>query len=577
LALLISCVLFCCGLLVQTLLVSHLEQAGRASLMQVVLYQIIWAVLIWTLSFWLISLPASGRKFWISIVVMTIGFCALEWVSLPRKLWSLKPDFTFYLPIFVFGLPLLAAFLLSAWKQLTKITHGKVDCAAKGIVIGLLLVLAYFYYQGALEHSHTINVSTTFSDQNAYMSLIKISRERNFHYTGDQNRMPGYPFLQALFYNSKMSDQELFEQGKHVNIILSLILLVFLFLIFLKFLSFYQAALLLVIVAFSLYIFKAPYIQTEISFYFISFLSFVMMIRMLLKQHWLLGLATGMVVGLAYLTKGTILPSLALFATIYLLQELIALAKHLKAKDRPGLRQSIQRLIGLALVLLAFWVVIYPYASQMKKRFGNYFYNVNTTVYIWYDEIEQAYRGEAKYHFAEQPPQNIPPDQVPNLRRYFREHSFQQVFDRLWIGVQSEMGKIGSQYSLTNYHLDYLLIFFLAILLDWKNSLRTAKKYPYVIAFTLLFFLGYEAAFAWYTPIASGRRFTYGLYIPFLFSIFAAINELGRSQISDPPRENTLINLPRYFTTSNLIIALTLVYNIWVIITASLFFDRYGS
>jgi hypothetical protein len=61
----------------------------------------------------------------------------------------------------------------------------------------------------------------------------------------------------------------------------------------------------------------------------------------------------------------------------------------------------------------------------------------------------------------------------------------------------------------------------------------------------------------------------YGFYLPLLFSIFAAINELGRSQISDLPRENTLINLPRYFTTAILIIALTLVYNIWVIMTAS--------
>ena len=577
LALFISCLLFCSGLFVQALILPRLEQAYEARHSQVVLYQLIWAVLVWAGSFWLIALPAGERKFWILILAMAAGFCALEWFSLPRKLWSLKADLTFYLPIFIFGLPLFAAFSLYAWKYLMKLTHGKVDWVAKGTLSGLLVLFAVLYYRGALEHSRTININTTFSDQNAYMNIIKTMRERNFHYTGDQNRMPGYPFLQALFYNSKMSDQELFEQGKRVNILLSLVLLFFLFLIFLKVLSYYQATLLLVIVAFSLYIFKAPYIQAEISFYFISFLSFVLMIQMLLKPHWLLGIATGVVVGLAYLTKGTILPAMALFAGIYLLKEIVALSQNLKAKDRSGGSQIGRRLIGLVLALLAFWVVIYPYASQMKQRFGNYFYNVNTTIYIWYDEMEQAYVGEAKYHFTEQPPQNIPADQVPGLRKYFREHTLQQAFDRFWVGVQSELGKIGWQFSITNYHLDYFMIFLLAIVLDLKNTLRTVKKYPYVIALALLFFLGYEAAFAWYTPIASGRRFTYGLYLPFLFSVFTAVNALGKNQILDQPREKAPISLPRFFTAANLIISFTLVYNIWVILTASLFYDRYGS
>lgn len=574
----LSVLFFSLGLAIQTTLLARLTTAAFTTTRSVAfLNQCIWVMIIWPLCFRLVTLPRSEQLLWMMVLIMTFGVWIIAWAMLPRKLSHLQPVLAFYTPIIIFGAPLLAGSLMFGWNFLLRVTQRKIDWIAKGVTLGALVVLAFFYYQGALKHAQTVNISTTFSDQNAYISIIKTARERNFHYTGDQNRMPGYPFLQAFFYKPQMSDTQLFEQGKRLNIILSLALMIFLFLIFLRYLSFFQATLLLLIVSFSLYVFKAPYIQTEISFYFISFLSFVLMIQMIIKPGWLLALATGFVAGLGYLTKGTILPSVLLFVGIFSIKELADFVKMARSKDQASLHQSARHFGDLALVMMVFIVVIFPYISQMKQRFGSYFYNVNTAVYIWYDEMEQAYQGEARYHFADGVPTDLPVDQIPSLQKYIREHTFQQAFNRLANGMYGVLRMIGWQFSVLNYQMAYAWIFLLALLADYKNSLRTAKKYPYVIAFTVLFFLGYLTAFAWYNPIASGRRFVYGLYIPFLFSVFAAINTLSRQQTLFAPDGKATLCVRRFFTISNLTIAFLLFYDIWVVLTASLFFDRYGS
>jgi hypothetical protein len=98
------------------------------------------------------------------------------------------------------------------------------------------------------------------------------------------------------------------------------------------------------------------------------------------------------------------------------------------------------------------------------------------------------------------------------------------------------------------------------------------RKFPYTVLFSLLYFTGYLAAFIWYSPISPERRFTYGLYIPWMFSIFIAIEELSRNQ----PHEGWT-NLTEFARASNLVMALTLIINIPLVLAERMFFDRYGS
>jgi hypothetical protein len=282
-------------------------------------------------------------------------------------------------------------------------------------------------------------------------------------------------------------------------------------------------------------------------------------------------------VGLSYLTKGTILPSLILFATLYGAKLVIFTAREIKRRDSTHLREATKQLGYLIILLAVFTITISPYIREMKRRFGQYFYNVNTTFYIWFDSYDQAMAEEEKHHFTEQWPIYENEDQIPSMRKYLSEHTPQQIIERFRIGAVMQLKNIYIQYSVANYPLSYLLIFLGAILINVKNSIRTARDYPYLVLFTVLYFLGYLVAFSWYAPIAGGRRFIFGLYIPFLMGIFISINELSRKQSITYGNRGNQVNLERFFTTANIFIALTLIYNIWLVLTELMFYSRFGS
>ena len=57
-----------------------------------------------------------------------------------------------------------------------------------------------------------------------------------------------------------------------------------------------------------------------------------------------------------------------------------------------------RKLIAALLVVSAvFLAVLSPYLRTNKRVFGHYFYNVNTTFYMWYDDWPQASVGTIKH------------------------------------------------------------------------------------------------------------------------------------------------------------------------------------
>jgi MFS family permease len=490
----------------------------------------------------------------------------------------MQPGILQYSPIIIVSLPLIALFLMSFWKWLRVKTHDNVIWVVQGLLILSLVILAIIYYQGATKHADQVNIDSTVSDQSAYMRFIKEARRLDFNYTGDHNRMPLYPFLQALFYNPNMSEQELFEQGKQYNLVLSILLLVCLFIVLFWLFGFFRSYLFILIISFSLFIFKAVYVQAEILYYSLSALSFILLLMMLTRPTWLRSIATGIIVGLAYLTKGTILSSLPLFAVLYGVQLVLFGVQEKINHNKERLITFTQRTAYLLVVLVFFALVISPYAQALKLRFGHYFYNVNTTFYIWFDDWQMAIEEEAKHNFVNQWPSHLTDDELPNLRNYLREHSSQQIVDRFVSGFEGQFRNIFDKpFSVTNYWTSYLLILLMGILINLDNFRKFAKKNAIPLMFTILYFTGYLIAFAWYCPIACGRRFPFALYIPFLIAAFLAINELAKNQNRESGKVENQINLTRFFTASNVIVAITLIFNIWLVTNNVLFFDFFGS
>lgn len=571
---LISSLCFGAGILLQSILQNHMEQPLPVSLRVQYAFVIICVIF----SITLIRKQKSDSYLLLLLVALMTALFVIQWFVVPHKLRRLLPTLLLYAPIIIVSLPLIALFLMDLWKWLREKTHDKVIWIVQGLMIVSLIFLAITYYQAARNHSDEINIDLTVSDQSAYMRFIKEARRLDFNYTGDHNRMPLYPFIQALFYSPDMDDLELFELGKQYNLILSIVLLVCLFIVLFWLFGFFRSYLFILIIAFSLFIFKAVYVQAEILYYSLSALSFVLLLMMLTRPTWLRSIATGIIVGLAYLTKGTILSSLPLFAVLYGVQ-LVLFGVHEKINhNKERLITFTQRAAYLLVVLVLFALVIFPYAQALKLRFGHYFYNVNTTFYIWFDDWQMAIEEEAKHNFVNQWPSHLTDDELPNLRNYLREHSSQQIVDRFVSGFSGQFRNIFDKpFSVTNYWISYLIILMMGILINIDNFRMFVKSNWVTLLFVILYFAGYLIAFAWYCPIACGRRFTYALYIPFLIVIFLVMRELVKNQIRDSGKVENKIDLAKYFSASHVIVAISLVFNIWLVTNNVLFIDAYGS
>jgi hypothetical protein len=533
-------------------------------------------VFLWAAHF--IARPRKERPTWALLLLLVALLAYIQWWAYPNKYWRAMSLVALFTPLAVYAIALLAQLVFSLWDRLRLAQQARWRTILPIGAILVLLALAIPYYTVAVIHSRTLNYAPIFTDQGEYLKFAETARLRNFNYTGDQNRMPLYPFLQGLFYQPGMGDQAFFDQGKLRNIFLSLALQALMYLIFRRYLGSWIGPLLTGIIAFSLYIFKAPYFQSEILYYFLAFLGFLLALEMLAHPSLKLGIATGIIFGLAHLTKASVLPGLVLFGVLFALKYLIQLLRKLKggALSLENLAPLGRQLLAGVLVFVFFILVIFPYINAMKQRFGHYFYNVNTTFYVWFDTNPQAFQAEAKYHFAEQWPSQLPPDQIPSLRNYLRQHTLAQIEQRFFTGLSEQIDNVLSPFSVTNYQLSYLVILCLVFLADLRNSLRLVGSHPYRVAFSLLYFLGYLAAFAWYSPIAPERRFLYGLYIPFMFALFCALETmtLPRENSQDHPRR---IDLRLFLNAAHFVIFLSLVANVWLVLTERMFFDRFGA
>jgi len=100
------------------------------------------------------------------------------------------------------------------------------------LLVGLIIVIMSVYGYGAVQQLEKVNTDMGGIDQGAYLHFTQKVSESGFTFTGGRNRMPAYPFLQALFLQSGMNEEASFLRGKYVNLVLSIILLAVIALIF---------------------------------------------------------------------------------------------------------------------------------------------------------------------------------------------------------------------------------------------------------------------------------------------------------------------------------------------------------
>jgi len=378
-----------------------------------------------------------------------------------------------------------------------------------GTLLAVVIVLAVY---GLEAHARREAVPTPamHSDQAAYLAYARQMRESGYTFAGTRNRMPVFPFLLSLVYRPGMDDAAFLERAQSLNINLSILLLALLFFIFRKFFPSYQAVALLVITAFGVFLYRAPIVQAEPLFYFLSFCAFVLLVRLLIAPRWRLSIFAGTTVGLAYLTKASMLPTLPIWIAIFVVQMISQL------RGDNGMR-TLARDFGLLLLVLAsFAVVVFPYIQTSKRLFGHYFYNVNSTFYMWCDSWPQAVAFAEIYNDPERRRQ-LAPNQIPSAAKYWREHSLAQSAQRLGNGLATMVTRSA---KLTGYY-KFVLVFALAgvfALRRRESVIPFVKERAFAATFFILFMAVYVLLYAWYGAIITDSRFILSLFLPFIFA-----------------------------------------------------------
>ena len=181
----------------------------------------------------------------------------------------------------------------------------------------------------------------------------------------------------------------------------------------------------------------------------------------------------------------------------------------------------------LLLVLALFALVVFPYISASHDRFGRYFYNVNSTFFMWCDDWAEASNLAERYDLQAGFP-DAPVEQLPGPARYWRTHTIGQIGSRLSYGLgRLAVMVFGGPFGYGKYAVVVLALSVLLAVRPARSWGLLRAGYGAVALFSLLLWLGYLLVYAWYVPVAYGDRFVASLFLPVMFSALWLAERLG--------------------------------------------------
>lgn len=398
------------------------------------------------------------------------------------------------------------------------------------------------YVLGAYQHAERMNNAKWRGDQSAYVQYAKdVYANRHGQsppILGDRNRMPLYPAIQSLFYATSLSDEEFFRRGKTTSIALSVVLLLIVWAVSAPTLPPLPSLTVTLVAAFTYFAFKAGYFQADLTYATLHFAAFVTACRLLSRppgRHAVaMGALTGALAALAHLAKAATLPLVGLVIACLLLAPLADRRAGAQAAGRSG-RPAVWRLCCAAALAATFMLVLWPYLSTSKRVFGQYFYNVNSTFYIWYDDWGDAIEGTRAYGDRIGWP-TLPPEHLPGPLKYWREHTVGDIGSRLAGGFKQMAVDLWS----TFWALKFALIFVaLALFTIWPRRALVpvlARNHLPLVGFVVLYFGTYLTLSAFYAPISGTgvARFTLALLLPLLFVASAVRHHPAFDEVGTP-------------------------------------------
>ena len=395
----------------------------------------------------------------------------------------------------------------------------------RGVAIALLLILTVYGFE-AHARRRALSTPVSMGDQGAYLGYARFLYDSNYTVVGERNRMPVYPFLLSRIYEPGLDETQFLRRAQAFNVNLSILLLLLLFLIFRKFFPPWHAVALVSVTAFGVFIYRAINAQVEVLFYSISFCGFVLLLRTLINPRWWLAALGGATMGLAHLSKASVLPALGVWVVVFAAQILWNL------RQRSGRQPTDfwRRVGSLLLAIVAFLAVVFPYIQTSKRIYGQYFYNVNSTFVMWCDSPSEGWNF-VNEHAQHAEWRSLPPEQIPSFSKYWREHSVAQIARRLIAGCWNLI----TQHAMVIGYYKFMVAFVLAgVLLCARQRGRVRQllaENPFPAAFCILFFCAYYILYAWYQALSSDSRFILSIFLPSAFAASLFLLRLGRGRV----------------------------------------------
>lgn len=415
------------------------------------------------------------------------------------------------------------------WLSRVKIVETKLRIAG---VFGFWCLVAVIYLATAFHQRQTLNLSATAGGQFPYLACAeRMAKEPGLGYLGDRNRMPLVPLLYAQAYTGDW--EQYFSRSTWLAIVSSFAALCALGVVAHTRLSAWPATAWTLAAAFLVFLPKACFVQAELPYYALLFVLWLLLCRLFGRGQWWVSLAAGVLAALAYLTKASALATLMAFLAAWGFVQLRFLVKYWTKPDHPAGTRSLTRWIRTSTIVvlpcLVFVIVAFPYLADNKQRFGRYFYNVNSTFFMWCDNWPEAkafadeFQIEAHYPTASQA-------QIPSPGNYWHSHSLGQISRRLMYG-----SAVSVQLGWKNGYLKYALLTAVLVgMAAWGRKIRAWElmdRNMGLLVFNVLFFGGYFLAYAWYAPIAFGDRFALSLFLPALYGLFRAFDWLTSPEV----------------------------------------------
>ncbi len=426
------------------------------------------------------------------------------------------------------------------------------------VAVGVGLVALYWY--GAHQNLVRVNTDPRRQDQNANIGNAEDLLNEDYSHVAGRNRMPLYPFLLSFALNPSDPREVAFARAKEFSLALSLVLLGLLGVLLVRLLPPMEAGTLWLITAFTVYIFRAAYVQPELLYYTLTAVLFVLMLRHFRRPGLGVAAAIGILAGLTHLTKASILPGLAAFLLVALAWG-AALAFR-EGNDTGGKSRALVRLAcELAIVVGFFLLTVFPYIKNSWYIYGRPFYNVNSTFYMWYDSWREAELG-TKAHGDRNGWPDMPPDEIPSMPKYIREHSPAEILGRLLNGGSLTIREAVDSYGYAKYVLLLGLALVVASALDPRALRGALLRHQPSVAFACLFFGAYAVLYAWFAQIAGGIRLALALLVPLLLTLAYGIRLVLR--------DRTVRCFGRTLRLLDLIYALLLIVvilDIWSVVT----------